>query len=342
MRRFALVAALLLVAQRSAAAQAPRKAVFIILDGIPADVIERVPTPALDAIAAAGAYARAYVGGERGGRTQTPTISAPGYMSLITGTWAYKHNVWGNSNQSPNYAYWNLFRIVETVEPRRRTALFSTWTDNRTVLIGLGTPEAGTFTIDHVVDGFERDTLAYPHDRASQYILAIDERVSTEAAAHIRAVGPDLSWVYLQHTDDMGHAFGDSERFYAAVQRADAQVARIWAAVQQRQTLGEDWMIVVTTDHGRDAATGKGHGGQSDRERTTWIVTNQSALTARFTQEAAGIVDIAPSVLQHLRVVVPDAVRREMDGVSFLAPPPASSHPDVPPHGDHPVGDTLG
>ena len=45
----------------------PRKAVFIILDGIPADVIERVPTPAIDAIAAAGGYARAHVGGELGG-----------------------------------------------------------------------------------------------------------------------------------------------------------------------------------------------------------------------------------------------------------------------------------
>lgn len=318
MQRLALLVALLLLGRSSAVAQVPRKAVFILLDGIPADVIERVPTPTLDAIAAAGGYTRAYVGGERGGATQTPTISAPGYMSLITGTWANKHNVWGNNNQSPNYAYWNLFRIVETVEPARRTALFSTWTDNRTVLIGLGRPEAGDFTIDHVVDGFERDTIAYPHDRESRYILAIDEHVSREAAEHIAAVGPDLSWVYLQHTDDMGHAHGDSERFFAAVAQADAQLAGIWAAVQQRQAMGEDWMIVITTDHGRDPTRGRGHGGQSDRERTTWIVTNHPALDTRFTEGTPGIVDIAPSVLQHLGVTVPDAVESGMDGVSFL------------------------
>ena len=35
-----------------------RKAVFIILDGIPADVIEKVHTPAIDAIAAARVHAR--------------------------------------------------------------------------------------------------------------------------------------------------------------------------------------------------------------------------------------------------------------------------------------------
>jgi predicted AlkP superfamily pyrophosphatase or phosphodiesterase len=300
----------------------PRKAVFIILDGIPADVIERVHTPALDAIAARGGYTRAHVGGELGGPTQTPTVSAPGYMSLITGTWAYKHNVRGNSNQSPNYAYWNLFRIVETADPSRRTALFSTWTDNRTVLIGLGRPEAGAFTIDHVVDGFEYDTVAFPHDRASAYVLAIDERVSAEAAAHIAAVGPDLSWVYLQHTDDVGHAHGDSERFYEAVRQADAQVGRIWDAVQRRQAQGEDWMIVVTTDHGRDAATGRGHGGQSDRERTTWIVTNHGALDARFTAGTPAIVDIAPSILEHLDVAVPPRIRDAMDGRSFLRATP--------------------
>ncbi len=299
-------------------AQSARKAVFILLDGIPADVIERVHTPALDSIAARGAYARAHVGGELGGPTETPTVSAPGYMSLITGTWGNKHNVRGNYNQSPNYAYWNVFRIVETAEPERRTALFTTWTDNRTVLIGVGRPGAGEFTIDHVADGFELDTVAYPHDRESRYVRAIDDRVASEAAAHIASVGPDLTWVYLQHTDDAGHAHGDSERFHTAIEEADARVGRIWAAVQQRQALGEDWMIVVTTDHGRDPQRGRGHGGQSERERRTWIVTNKSSLTERFTSGSAAIVDIAPSILQHLGVAVPQDVRRNFDGVSFL------------------------
>jgi predicted AlkP superfamily pyrophosphatase or phosphodiesterase len=297
---------------------APRKAVFILVDGIPADVIEQVDTPAIDAIAAAGGYRRAFVGGELGGKTETPTISAPGYMSLLTSTWANKHNVRGNSNQSPNYAYWNIFRIVEGVEPARRTAIFSTWLDNRTVLIGEGRPGAGDFRLDHAVDGFERDTVAFPHDAASRYIRAIDDRVTAEAAAYIAASGPDLSWVYLQHTDDVGHASGDSDAFHAAVRDADARIGRIWEAVRRRQALGEQWMIVVTTDHGRDARTGKGHGGQSERERTTWMVTNHPALDARFTSGTPAIVDIAPSILQHLGIAVPASVASQMDGVSFL------------------------
>jgi phosphopentomutase len=77
-------------------------------------------------------------------------------------------------------------------------------------------------------------------------------------------------------------------------------------------------MIVVTTDHGRDPRTGKGHGGQSPRERTTWIVTNRTPLTPRFTSGQAAIVDIAPSILQHLRIATPPEVVARMDGVSFL------------------------
>ncbi|QJR35791.1 alkaline phosphatase family protein [Gemmatimonas groenlandica] len=299
-------------------ANAPRKAVFILLDGIPADVIERVATPNIDAIAAAGGYARAYVGGTLGTPTETPTISAPGYMSLLTATWANKHNVRGNSNQSPNYAYWNIFRIVESADSTRHTAVFSTWLDNRTVLIGAGRAGAGNFKLDHAADGFELDTVAFPHDKASRYILAIDDRVSRDAAAYIATRGPDLSWVYLQHTDDVAHANGDSEASDAAVRQADEFVGRVWAAVKQRESIGERWMIVVTTDHGRDAVSGKGHGGKSTRERTTWIATNQPALDARFTSGAAAIVDITPSLLHHLRIPIRAAVAKEMEGVSFL------------------------
>lgn len=319
--RVGVICLVLCAASHASTAEAPKspgKAVFIILDGIPADVIERVPTPAIHEIARAGGYARSHVGGDLGKPTETPTISAPGYMSLITGTWGYKHNVWDNDNQSPNYRYWNLFRIVETVAPERKTAIFSTWLDNRTVLIGEGKPGAGDFRIDHAVDGLENDTTAFPHDPAEHYILAIDDRVTSDAAAYIAAEGPDLTWVYLEYTDSLAHEAGDGEAFDASVMHADSLVGRIWESVKQREARGEDWMIVVTTDHGRDAATGKDHGGQSERERTTWIATNDPRVDARFKSGASAVVDIAPSILQHMGIAAPPDVAREMDGVSFL------------------------
>ena len=48
-----------------------KKAVYVIVDGIPADQIERLHTPAIFDIASKGAYSRAYTGGEIGGYSQT-------------------------------------------------------------------------------------------------------------------------------------------------------------------------------------------------------------------------------------------------------------------------------
>ena len=81
------------------------KTLFVIVDGIPADVIERLATPAIDSISAEGGYTRAYVGGAVGQSTESPTVSAVGYLSLITGTWANKHGVRQNYGITPNYQY---------------------------------------------------------------------------------------------------------------------------------------------------------------------------------------------------------------------------------------------
>ena len=273
---------------------AQKKAVFIILDGIPADVIESVETPALDEISEMGGYTRAYTGGLAGGYSETPTISAVGYNSLLTGVWANKHNVWGNSIKEPNYHYWNIFRIAKNHNSELQTAVFSTWLDNRTKLIGENLEEAGSIKMDYAFDGFEYDTVNFPHTEDRSYIFDIDEHVSKEAGRYIKEKGPDLSWVYLEFTDDMGHRYGDGAEMEDAVRKADKQVNRIWQSIKEREkNYGEDWMILITTDHGRDAKTGKGHGGQSERERTIWISTNADNLNESFYM-MPGMVDIMP------------------------------------------------
>ena len=133
------------------------KTLFVVMDGIPTDVIERVATPNLDQITASGGFGRAYVGGETGGASESPTISAVGYQSLFTGTWANKHQVFDNEVASPNYAYWDIFRMAKTHAPGLSTALFSTWEDNRTKLIGDGLAAAGGYKLDYYLDGLEHD-----------------------------------------------------------------------------------------------------------------------------------------------------------------------------------------
>ena len=294
------------------------KALFIIVDGIAADVLESTPTPNLDEISGEHGYTRAFVGGIRGQASESPTLSAVSYNSLLTGTWSDKNNVWDNEINDPDYGYWDIFRIAKTHDPSLHTALFSTWTDNRTKLLGNGLAEAGGDKLDYYFDGFEHDTERFPHDEAYEYIGVIDKLVTDETVRYINAHGPDLTWVYLEHTDDIGHLYGEGPEMTAAVRVIDDQVGQIWAAVKNRQrTHDEDWIILITTDHGRDGETGRDHGGQSDRERTVWIVTNSSHLNDRFYQMPA-MVDVLPSLATHLQLDIPAKIRDQLDGKSFI------------------------
>jgi len=296
-----------------------KKVVFIIADGIPADMVERVHTPNLDAIAKEGKYMRAYVGGEKDAYSQTPTISAVGYNSLLTGTWVNKHNVWDNDIKNPNYNYWNIFRFFKEQYPKKKTAIYSSWTDNRTKLFGDSIAEAGNIHPDFYADGYELDTINFPHDKQRDFMHKIDETVTDAAVQGIKKKAPDLSWVYLEYTDDMGHMYGESKEFYNAVSMMDNQIGKIWNAIEYRKKhFNEDWLIIITTDHGRDEKTGKGHGGQTQRQRNTWIATNYHDLNnyAQYYQPA--IVDIMPTIARFMNINILAGRMRETDGIPLI------------------------
>lgn len=307
-------------ATREGAPEKRPKTLFVIVDGIPADVVERVNTPGIDAVGASGSYQRAYVGGEVGLVTQSPTVSAVGYMSLLTGTWSNKHNVRANHGLEPNYAYWDIFRVAKYQSEPVTTAIFSTWTDNRTILLGDGLPQAGGNKFDFVADGFEVDPAFGPDLNDIDRIQTIDLHVTNLAAKALVESAPDLSWVYLQHTDDIGHRDGDGPSMDRAVRWIDARVLALHSAVKAReqQAADEDWLVVVTTDHGRISSDGKSHGGQSERERTIWIASNTPRMVSPEERDAA-IVDIYPTIVEHMRFDMPDKVAAQLEGQSLLS-----------------------
>ncbi|RZK79327.1 MAG: alkaline phosphatase family protein, partial [Pedobacter sp.] len=203
--------------------------------------------------------------------------------------------------------------------PNKKTAIFSSWTDNRTKLLGDGLKEAGNFKVDTYFDGYELDTVRFKHDKARDFMNKIDEQVVDAAAATIKKDAPDLSWIYLEYTDDMGHMYGDSPQFEVAVRKLDAQLGKIYQAINQREiNNNEEWLLAITTDHGRDEKTGKNHGGQSDRQRSTWMVSNYKPLNSYATYYRPAIVDIMPSIARFMDVKLPKEVSYEMDGTPFI------------------------
>ena len=293
-----------------------KKVLFIIADGIPAIELEKANKPAFDAIINKGAYLPCYVGGEKGGVSESPTISAVGYNSLLTGTWTNKHGVVDNAIKNPNYNYPTIFKVFKEAYPNKKIGVFSTWLDNRTKLVGDGLAQTNYLQVDYHRDGYELDTLQFPHDKKAWYIHLIDEKVVAEASHVIKDSAPDMSWVYLEYTDDMGHKYGKSPELDTAISMLDKQIGSIMKAVNFREiNFNEEWLVIITTDHGRDAQTGKDHGGQSDSERNTWLVINKKP--AKEVVKTA-IVDIFPTIATYLDIKLPAKVAQALEGVSLL------------------------
>jgi hypothetical protein len=294
-----------------------KKAIFIIVDGISADILESVDTPNIDRIIEQGSYTRGWLGGEAGGYSESPTVSAVGYNHVLTGVWSNKHNVYNNNIEDPNYHYWNIFRLFKHTYPDKPVAIYSSWLDNRTKLVGDGLPEAGSISIDIHYDGFDVDTLAFPHDYG--YVQRIDDHVSNRAAESIREDGPWLSWVYLWYPDDTGHSYGEVDEHFESIKVADEQVGRIRDAVQYRMdNYNEDWLLMITTDHGRRLPDGRGHGGHSERERTIWIISNKSDKNSFFEADNPPITSIYPTISRHLELDIPRQLMKELDGVPLI------------------------
>jgi hypothetical protein len=140
-----------------------------------------------------------------------------------------------------------------------------------------------------------------------------------KADSVIRVSAPDMSWIYLEYTDEVGHLIGDGLAMDQAVGYLDQQMGRIYKAIEYRKTkFNEDWLLFITTDHGRDSIAGKNHGGQSSRERTTWIITNYPSLNEYSRTFQPGIVDILPSMVSFMGIEIPAINKNELDGVSLI------------------------
>ncbi len=294
------------------------KTLYVVMDGIPADCIERLQPPVIMDIAKTGHYSRGYCGGKVGEYSQTATISAVGYTNLLTGTWMNKHHVLGNSDQKPDYNYHTLFRIAKEQQRPVTTALFSSWSDNRKVLIGENRADNGNFKIDDVYDGYDLDKKAFPEDTLQQHIFRIDSMVCHQAAGCVRQNAPDLSWVYLWYTDDAFHLFGNGTYTDRYVMKTDQLLAPVWEAVKYREkNFDEQWLLVIVTDHGR-TEDGHKHGGQSNRERTVWFATNQKDVNAEFQPSSLAHVDLLPTICRFMNFDVPRDDAFEQDGLPFI------------------------
>lgn len=185
--------------------------------------------------------------------TEAPTVSGVGWSSMLTGVWGAKHGVYDNSFTGSNYdVYPHFYKHLEEFNPALRTSSICHWTPiNDNILI----------SADYILDA--------PSD------LAVTEAAIEELSNQ----DPDVLFLQYDDVDHAGHSFGFSPtilEYNQAVAVTDAYIGQVLQALHQRPNYdAENWMILLSTDHG---GTLSGHGGTTCEERNIFLIAHQDNL----------------------------------------------------------------
>jgi len=173
--------------------------------------------------------------------TSIPTISAECWGSMLIGVGPEIHGLTNDivsSRPYENALHPSLFRIIRTARPESELGSFCNWSP-----INAGIVERDL--------GVEMET-------------GEDEGLTGKICAYIEEKKPEFLFVQFDSIDGAGHTYGyGTEKYLAALETADAYVARIREAVE-KAGIAEDTLFIATADHG---GFDHGHGGVTDEEK---------------------------------------------------------------------------
>lgn len=286
------------------------KALLIGVDGVQYEQLRQVIDAGKAPVLASFQPAMSYTGGIKGTSTQQTTFSGPGWATVLTGAWANRHRIAINDS-GLRIKTDSLFKLISLSSPTRHTASIVSW--------------------NPINDNFADDLSAGFIELGVK--CGGDDQCATERAVQeLRTGNFDFIFVHLDQPDDAGHENGFGPGYQDAIANTDKQIGQILDAVakRKRENADEDWLVMVTTDHGRRLPDGYDHGEQSRSEKTAFIGLNKPAneqLTQPITDPddksldglygLASEADIAPTILVHLGINT-DPQRYAIDGVPLI------------------------
>ena len=287
-----------------------KRVLFIGIDGCRADAVaaamERGMAPQMKALSEdeKGLLTRKfYAGGELDAPTHQPTVSGPGWSSLLTGVWMNKHNVKDNRFVGARFqSHSHFMRHIKEVKPQAFCASMADW------------PPIHDFIADASrLDGKEFLDVKFTcvPDSKRHFIdnPEKDIEVRDEALKTLCTQNPDVMFVYFGQVDEFGHGAIDSRASFSpdstlylnAISHVDSHVGELIRAMRARPHFAkEDWLVFITTDHG---GRGNSHGGDSEAERNIWLVAHGLKLPReRLLNDPVPQTALVPMIYAHLGI----------------------------------------
>ncbi|MBW4041225.1 MAG: phosphodiesterase [Acidobacteria bacterium] len=228
------------------------------IDGLRLDLATEERAPQLRSLMARGATSWMTM--------PVPTISGPGWATLLTGASHEEHGVVDNTFVGSRLAgIPDLLSRAFFADSTRTTFAAAAWPP-------LVDP-AGVGPVIHTRDEQRRSARhrVIVRDGETYGYRTADAEIADFATVGLLGFGPDVSLVYFSGVDESGHVYGAVSRQYAeAIARTDAHLGRLLAAVDHRARRGERWTVAVTTDHGH--VDSGGHGGAEPEVVTSFVV----------------------------------------------------------------------
>jgi predicted AlkP superfamily pyrophosphatase or phosphodiesterase len=251
--------------------EAERKVLVVGMDGVRADALLQSQTPTLDFLATRGAFSY-----EAHTQLKAKTKSGPGWASVMTGVDADKHGVSSN----------------ETADLEGHDPAYPSFLERAHVALGSRSVAAA-----HWVPVL----LLTAEDVFQEVALGDDDSVTEQMAEFIKEGDFDVHFIHLDDPDAAGHEGGfavENPLYLAAIEACDGRIRSLLQALLARPTVvDEEWLIVVTTDHGGD---GFNHGALDGDNQTIFLIAAGASLVPQDLSSGASHMDVHPTVMGFL------------------------------------------
>ncbi|GAA3557239.1 alkaline phosphatase family protein [Snuella lapsa] len=242
-----------------------KKVLLIGIDGCRPDALTEANTPHLDALMANGTYSL-------DARNTKTTSSGPGWSAMLTGVWEDKHGVTDNSFNGANFSnYPHFFKYIKENNVSNRTVSISQW---------------------HPIN----TNIALDHADATINTQDLTSDVKNKAIAELASEDLTALFVHFDDADHAGHSTGFSPtnpNYLNAIETIDIAIGSVISSLKVRSNYDkEDWLILVSTDHG---GFGTSHGGNSEEERTIFVIASGDGIPQKEIAKTTTQTTIPPA-----------------------------------------------
>lgn len=261
--------------------QTAKHILLIGLDGVSAEGFQYSSTPTMDELIKNGCISLKT-------RSVMPTVSAPNWATILSGSGPEQHGVtsneWSLANEpfeptvkDADGYFTSIFSAIHKQLPTAKTGMFYDWD-------WLGTFINPTqVTSNKFVSGYQNVTP-----------LAID---------FIKQNKPLFTFVYYGHPDEVGHEIGHgTSAYFQSINDVDKEIAKLIAALKEAG-IYETTTILIVSDHG---GIGKGHGGENRIEmEVPWIAKGPGIAKNKLLVNPNDQANTAPTILKLLGLKAP-------------------------------------